>query len=232
MTKLLISITTVEEARVAIECGADIIDLKDPSQGALGALPLNTVAEVVAFVAMNGKPERKVTSATVGDLPMQPMLLLERVSALAETGVDIIKVGFFRRDDEAFDYRKCLDTLSPVAASGVLLVAVLFAEQDYPDDLIPAVREAGFYGVMLDTAVKNGATFLDYFSAEEIKDMAEKVQAQNLQFGLAGSLNLKHIAAVKESVPDYVGFRGGVCADYQRQSALDPDKLRMIRKAI
>jgi len=40
MTELLISVTNVDEAFMAMELGADIIDLKDPSMGALGALPI------------------------------------------------------------------------------------------------------------------------------------------------------------------------------------------------
>ena len=37
MTKMLASVTGVEEAEIAIAGGADIIDLKDPTAGALGA---------------------------------------------------------------------------------------------------------------------------------------------------------------------------------------------------
>ena len=40
MSKLLISVTSAEEALLALEGGADIIDMKNPLEGALGALPL------------------------------------------------------------------------------------------------------------------------------------------------------------------------------------------------
>jgi len=43
MTQLLISVTNVEEAQIALNSGADFIDLKDPNGGALGALPLDIV---------------------------------------------------------------------------------------------------------------------------------------------------------------------------------------------
>ena len=35
--KLLVSVVSAEEARLALAGGADIIDVKDPSEGALGA---------------------------------------------------------------------------------------------------------------------------------------------------------------------------------------------------
>ena len=233
MAQLLISVTSTKEAQIALECGADIIDLKDPEQGALGALPLELVKEIVTFFDAKSEPERKVISATIGDLPMDPELLLQHVLALSKTKVDIIKIGFFRDfSDKYTDYQPCLDMLKSVSESGVMLIAVLFVESEYPADLVAAIKNAGFYGVMFDTAGKNGATFLDYFSMDEFKEIANYVQAQGLLFGLAGSLNLQHVAAVKKIAPDYMGFRGGVCVDNQRKSQLVPEKIRAIREVI
>jgi uncharacterized protein (UPF0264 family) len=233
MPQLLISVTSIKEAQIALECGADIIDLKDPEQGALGALPLAQINEIIAFVNENRGLESKVISATIGDLPMEPDLLLSHVLALSKTEADIIKIGFFRDHHSGLaDYQSCLDSLMPIVRSGVKLVAVLFVEYAYPADLISAIKNAGFYGVMLDTTDKNGTTFLDYFTVDEIKGIANNVQAQWLLFGLAGSLNLQHVTLLREIAPDYIGFRGGVCVNHQRKSKLDPEKIRAIRKAI
>jgi len=233
MPQLLISVTSVKEAQIALQCGADIIDLKDPVQGALGALSLKTITDVVTFIHAKDQSERRATSATIGDLPMQPQLLREQTLALSQTKVDIVKIGFFRDQNGGFtDYQACLDALMPIARAGTMLVAVLFVEYEYPPGLISAVKNAGFYGVMLDTTNKNGATFLDYFSADEMKEIAESVQAQGLLFGLAGSLNLQHVAITREIAPDYMGFRGGVCINHQRKSELDSDKIRAIREII
>ena len=226
MTQLLISVSSVDEARIALEHGADFIDLKDPNQGALGALPLTTIREVVNFVRLQSAGNRRPTSATIGDLPMEPKLILQKVAALAETKVDIIKIGFF----EAPDYQPCLDALKQVAEAGKKLIAVLFAEFKYPAGLIPVIKAAGFYGVMLDTAHKNGATFLDYFSKAEMNKFAEQVLAQGLVFGLAGSLNIQHVEAVKSFNPAYIGFRGGVSIGNQRKSSLDAEKIKAICK--
>jgi uncharacterized protein (UPF0264 family) len=233
MTQFLISVTSVDEAQIALQNGADIIDLKNPEQGALGALPLEVVAEIVAFVNAKDASERKIISATIGDLPMEPELLLQHVVALSETKVDIIKIGFFVDTGvQLTDYQACLDMLSTVSESGVRLIAVLFVEYDYPANLVMAIKNAGFYGVMFDTVGKNGATFLDYYSTDAMKEIAQSVQAQGLLFGLAGSLNLQHVAMVKSIVPDYMGFRGGVCINNQRRSALDSEKIRAISAAL
>lgn len=223
MTQLLISVTSIEEAQVALENGADIIDLKDPSAGALGALPLARIRSVVDFVNA-----QKLVSATVGDLPMQPDLILQHVTLLANTKVDIIKIGFFETDD----YQPCLDALRSITQAGIKLIAVLFAEYTYSANLIEAIKKAGFIGVMLDTAEKNGATLMDYYSEEQRKKFSQQVFGLDLSLGLAGSLKLEHIAMAKEINPTYVGFRGGVCVENQRQLNLDAAKIKSIRKAL
>ena len=62
MTQLLISIKNAQEAKLALASGVDIIDLKDPNIGALGALDLATTKVIVDLV--NG---RAIVSATVGE---------------------------------------------------------------------------------------------------------------------------------------------------------------------
>lgn len=228
MSQLLISVTSVEEARIALACGADFIDLKDPNQGALGALPLDAIKQITHFVHAQGEHAAHMISATIGDLPMQASLILENVIQLARTQVDIIKIGFF----EASNYQACLSALQPIAESGQKLIAVLFAEYQYPADLIEAIKNAGFYGVMLDTAVKNGATLFDYYSQEELKRLVDEIVAKDLIFGLAGSLNVQHVALVKCFNPDFIGFRGGVSTDNQRHLTLDAEKIKVIRKVL
>lgn len=231
MPQLLISVTSVKEAEIALQCGADIIDLKDPAHGALGALPLATINEITNFVQAQSKPHNKLVSATIGDLPMQPNLLLESVNALSATQVDIIKIGFFKTPAcESSVYQTCLDALATACVSGLKLVAVLFAEYTYPENLLTAISNAGFYGVMYDTAEKNGATFQEYFTVEEIHAIANTVQVKGIMFGIAGSLCLEHVAAVKEIAPDYIGFRGGVCLGNQRRAQLSPEKIKELRE--
>jgi uncharacterized protein (UPF0264 family) len=143
MTQLLISVTDIDEAQLALMHGADLIDLKDPHQGALGALPITTIQEVVNFVSTHRTHPQQLTSATVGDLPMQADLILLEVLAVASTNVDFVKIGFF----ESEDYQPCLDALAEVAKNGVKLIAVLFAETTYPKRLVDLIKNAGFYGV-------------------------------------------------------------------------------------
>jgi uncharacterized protein (UPF0264 family) len=223
MTQLLISVTSIAEAQVVLENGADIIDLKDPAAGALGALPYNQIEAIIDFI-----DGQKLVSATIGDVPMQPEVIFDCVTKLANTKVDFIKIGFFQSDN----YQSTLDMLKTITAKGVKLIAVLFAEYEYSDSLIKAIHQAGFSGVMLDTAQKNGNTFMYYRSAVDCKEFAKQVLEFGMSFGLAGSLQLQHVMATKKLNPTYIGFRGGVCDEDKREFGLNLGKIRAIRKAL
>jgi len=222
MTQLLISVTSIEEAKIAIKSGTNIIDLKDPHHGALGALPKELICNIIQFVSSHNSSIK--TSATIGDIPMEANLIQQHVIELIDTHVDFIKIGFFELDD----YQPVLDALRQVTQRGVKLIAVLFAESKYPEELIDALKRAGFFGVMLDTAKKNGQTLFDYYSTDQLQNFARMVFKQNLILGLAGSLRLQHIALLKEITPTYIGLRGGVCIGNERKSCIDADKIKAI----
>ncbi len=65
MTMMLASVRSLDEALIALEGGADLIDLKEPSRGALGAL--DHAAVRICVQAIGG---RRPVSATIGDLPV------------------------------------------------------------------------------------------------------------------------------------------------------------------
>ncbi|NIQ14333.1 MAG: hypothetical protein GTO02_07985, partial [Candidatus Dadabacteria bacterium] len=70
MSLFLASVTNLEEAKQVLAADADIIDLKNPAEGALGAVDYSVVTEVVNYVN-----NQCLVSATIGDLPMQAGLI-------------------------------------------------------------------------------------------------------------------------------------------------------------
>src|SRR4051812_17883458 len=50
MTRLMVSVRNASEAAIAIEAGADLIDVKEPLHGALGAASRATMTEVLDIV--------------------------------------------------------------------------------------------------------------------------------------------------------------------------------------
>lgn len=221
MTALLASAATRQEAELLVSLSVDILDLKDPAQGALGALPCPEVHSIVKAL----KPQR--ISATVGDLPMDPAVIAPHVEAMAATAVDFIKVGFF----EGGDWASVLEGLVPLTARGQALVAVLFADQS-PNlgDLRPFSR-AGFRGVMVDTADKSRGRLLDWLSLPALQAFVAEAKALDLLCGLSGSLRLDDVTRLGPLGADYLGFRGALCHG-QRTGAIDPSSVRLLRQAV
>lgn len=219
---LLASVADLEEAETALRLGADILDLKDPRAGALGAWEPGLLAAAAARFA-----GRVPLSATTGDLPTDPALLRAAAERVAATGVDVVKIGFF--DDAARP--EVLAALAPLAARGVRLVAVLMADRD-PDlaDLAPFAR-AGLLGVMLDTADKRAGGLRVHLDDARLAGFVRSAHRAGLFCGLAGSLEAADIAPLARLGPDYLGFRGALCGG-ERTDRLDPMAVRRVRAAL
>ncbi|MGZ8935852.1 MAG: (5-formylfuran-3-yl)methyl phosphate synthase, partial [Methylobacter sp.] len=62
MTGMLASVNNLKEAALVLSANVDIIDLKQPALGALGALETDSVKKIVTWV-----DGRCPVSATIGD---------------------------------------------------------------------------------------------------------------------------------------------------------------------
>lgn len=223
-TGMLASVTSCTEALIALEGGADIIDLKNPALGALGALDDNTIRSVVAAVA-----GRVPVSATVGDLvEMDAGRIGRAVEQMADNRVDYVKVGFFPGPTSA----ACLDALSASARRGIRLVAVLFGDLGYDGFHVPDFAAAGFAGIMLDTAIKGGGSVRGRIADSRLAEFVNTAQASGLLAGLAGSLAVADIAPLIELRPDYLGFRGALCERGIRTGGLDAAAFARVRSAV
>ncbi len=223
MSAWLASVVDAVEARLALAAGAAIVDAKNPRRGALGDLPHATVRAIAEAVA-----GRAPVSATIGDFPdMVPDAVCAAVAAMAETGVDFVKIGFFPSPA----LPACLDALAPLAARHAL-VAVLFADRAPDAALIPRLASGGFRGVMLDTADKTGGGLTCWQSPAQLAAFVALARRHGLLSGLAGSLRLADIPALAALEPDYLGFRGALCGGHARTAALDAEALAAVSRAM
>src|SRR5258706_198977 len=222
MSGLLASVRSVDEAKIARREGADIIDLKDPGHGALAALPAAIIAEAVAWA-----PLGTLLSATAGDLPMQPALVAERVAAIAALGVDFVKVGLYPEGDP----RGCVAALVPLARRGTRVVIVLFADRQPDFGWIERVAGAELAGIMLDTADKRAGQLRHRLSDDRLAAFVGRARERGLLVGLAGSLGLADVAPLERLQPDYLGFRGALCAG-GRDGSVDAGAIRAVRQAL
>lgn len=222
MTRMLGSVANLAEARLVADGGADIIDLKNPREGALGALPTLVVREIVN--TLNGAAP---VSATIGDLPMQPEIIIPAVDAMAATGVDYVKLGFF----PGGDWPAVLAGLRPMTARGVRLVAVLFADQPVELTWLAALADTGFAGAMLDTADKRKGSLTRLRDMAFLGSFVDTARWHHLLCGLAGSLRIDDVAPLAALGPDYLGFRGALCGG-RRTDELDISAVQSILGAL
>ncbi len=220
MTLFLASVRTPKEAAIALCAGADIIDVKDPGTGALGAAPLVDLERIVREV-----DGRAPVSATIGDPPMPANSIVRAVDALFERGADIAKIGL------SGDGREFAPIASQ-AASGRTVVAVMFADLPLDLSLLRPLRDAGAAAVMLDTASKGGGSLLNHRSASELRAFVSAAKAAGLSCGMAGSLTLDDVPIVLAIGPEIIGFRGALCLGGERNRALDASACGRVRRAI
>lgn len=223
MSRLLASVSTLEEARLALHGGADLIDLKQPRSGALGALPDAMIARIVAWV-----DGRRPVSATIGDRPMIPADVARAARAKARAGADLVKVGFF----PGGDWPGSIRALGRLARAGTGLVAVLFADRQPDLSIITALADAGFTGAMLDTQDKGAGGLLHHLAPDALAAFVMRCHARGLLCGLAGSLGEADIDTLRPLGADYLGFRTALCAGGVRTERIDAQALARVRRRI
>ncbi len=224
MTDFLASVNTVQEAILAEQSGVDIIDLKNPDEGALGALPPGCISDILNVLVHSTK-----TSATIGDLPFDPRIVIPAVHQTAKTGVDYIKIGLFPGEN----FNHCLDELNTnIIQHKLKLIAVVFADYTIDDDQINAIARAGFYGVMLDTANKASGSLGSLLSDTALDRFIQEARQLGLFCGLAGSLSIEDIPRLIHKQPDYLGFRGALCDAGQRTAGIQQNRINAVRNSI
>jgi len=213
-------VTDLHEARMALKGCANIIDLKDPARGALGAVTNDIQQAVTRFV-----DRRRPVSATVGDLPMSAEVIADAIQTTSANGVDFVKVGLFGPGIHA----DILNTLAAAGQAGIRVIAVLFIDQYSPLHLLDPLRTAGCCGVMLDTADKTRGGLFHHLDRETVAAFVRQAKKLGLLSGLAGSLQLRDIPALSALAPDYLGFRTALCQGGRRTSRLSASAMEQVR---
>lgn len=222
MTQLLISVNNVEEALSALQAGADIIDLKDPRNGALGALDIATSAQIIR--AIDG---RVTLSATVGEQHKSIYELVDAIYSYHKIGTEIIKLAV----NESFADPDFETEISKITAKNIKLVAVFFADKAIDLMQLNRISALGFFGAMLDTKQKQwGLTQL--ITEKSLQRFAQACVANRLKYGFAGSLRAQQVDQLIVFNPAYLGFRGGVCEGFDRGLILVPQKVKDIKKLL
>lgn len=210
--KLLVSPINLEEAKTAYNGGADIIDVKNPKEGSLGAnFPwvIRSVKE-----AMGKTP----VSATIGDMNYKPGTASLAALGAAVSGADYVKVGLYdvQTTEQAIDMVE--HVVKSVKDYDPSKKVVISGYADYKRinsiplrELPPICADYGADVVMMDTGIKDGRSTFEFMTNEELSQFVESAHDLGLISAIAGNIKFEDIEAINQIGPDVIGIRGCVC---------------------
>jgi len=229
--KLLVSVVDAAEARLAVAGGVDVVDVKNPAEGSLGA-PAPGVIAAVRAVLPAGMP----LSAALGDLPALPGTAALAALGAARSGAAYVKLGLWgpSRAEEAVAVlraaRAAVDGDTRVVAVAYADAARVPSHPLAPSELVAAAREAGVDGCLLDTAVKDGRGLLAWLAPEALAAFVADAHGAGLEVALAGELRAEDLPVVRATGADIAGVRSAACRDGRRTAALDPERIARLRE--
>jgi len=211
--RMLVSVRSVAEAKAAQEGGADLIDIKEPDRGSLGAADIDTIRAILNAV----HPDRPV-SAALGELA-------EALDISLDPRLRFVKYGLSNiRDLTALDQRR---------DCGVEIVLTIYADHHAARSLSPELMidhaiAAGYTVVLYDTFCKDGRTLLDHLPVDQLAVQMQRLQTAGIAIALAGSLTMPTIEILTPLRPDWFAVRGAVCQAGVRTAAIDPQRVRAL----
>jgi dihydroneopterin aldolase len=202
--RLLVSVRNASEAASAVAGGADIVDAKEPTAGALGAVALPVLRDICAEVG-SARP----VSAALGDVADVELVEVD-ARAFKNAGAAFVKVGFCR--DASAD--RIRELLAAARRGGNLVIAVAYADVDAvlsPDALIDVAAGVGVHGVLMDTADKGGPGLPRLLDAAAVSAWVARARVRGLIAAVAGRLTSADLGFARDSGADIVGVRGAAC---------------------
>lgn len=225
--KLLISPMNEKEALEAIAGGADIIDVKNPKEGALGAnypWVIRRIKEVT--------PKNLEVSCTLGEVGNLPGSVSLAALGAASLGVDYIKVGLYgiKTPKEAIFLLQNVSKAAKECNPKIKVAVAGYADAENIGAinplLIPEIaHEAQVDVAMIDTSVKDGKNLFDHLTVEQLKKFVDSAHGFGLKAALAGSLRKQDLPVVYGLGADIAGLRGAACTNSNRVTGQITKKL-------
>jgi (5-formylfuran-3-yl)methyl phosphate synthase len=231
MTRLLVSVRSAEEAADAVSAGADLIDVKEPSAGSLGAATPRVVAAVMKAVA-----GRRPTSIALGELnegiaewsKFAERLPADRLPQFVKFGL----AGCSTRPGMPRRWKAALATLPAAVAP----VAVLYADWSAAgspamDLVLRYAQRLHCRALLVDTFDKRGPGLLRLWSAAALERCVTMARNAGLLVVLGGQVTAEQFDRLLPLAPDFIAVRGAVCRG-NRSGRLDPDRVAQLSERL
>lgn len=229
--ELLVSAKSIEEFQILAAIDeVSIIDLKDPSWGALSP----TSADFWQQVAKRSSESnlRQPLSAALGEFDQADQCVGQLPSEFR-----FAKMGPGGCRDAGLLQQRWKSILNRLPKS-TDLVAVAYADFSTAQSIAPIAVlhnavDRGMTRILIDTFSKDGRTSIDHLGIDQLQTFADTAQACGVWWSLAGSINLVQVDQLLSAgiYPDCIGVRGAVC-ESGRANMLSQEKCQSFGLAV
>jgi len=234
--RLLVSVRSAAEVSAAVAGGADIVDAKEPSRGALGPVSAATLRAIARRL-----PPGVPLSVALGD-PTDAGSVTAAIAAV--DGLEprpreaYVKLGLAgardHADAEGLVARAVAAAAGAALRPGVIVVAYAdhTAARALPRDVVSRLAAAaGARGVLLDTCVKDGRDLFSYVGRAELRGWVLDAKRAGLLVAVAGSLTGDGVHGLAGLPVDVVGVRGAACLGGRAGQVVE-QRVRLVRLAL
>jgi uncharacterized protein (UPF0264 family) len=233
--KLLISPKNETEAAEAIAGGADIIDVKNPKEGPLGA-NFPWVIRRIRQLA----PDNIEVSCTIGEVPNLPGSMALAALGAATTGVNYVKAGLYglKTPEESVYLMQGVTKAAKDFNPSIKVVVSGYADATKTTTVNPLlVPEIAYKAqadiAMLDTAVKDGKSLFTFLTQPQLQRFVDNAHDYGLKAALAGSLQKEDLTVVHALGADVAGLRGAACTFSDRvNGTITREKVRELVEVV
>ena len=201
----------------------DILDLKNPEKGSLGAWSIVDIKNIVKIFGT-----KKIISATIGDMP-DLTKVIKKIKIFDQLKLDFIKFGLFVENSD-----QMLKFLSNIKSCDFKteLVPVIFVDNANILKIafknLESFKKFKFNFLLLDTFSKKNGDLFKNCSLNYLSKFIEKSKQYGLSIGLAGKLNKSQVPKLLKLKPKIIGFRSAVCEKNDRNEKISEIELKKI----
>jgi len=240
---LLVSVRDPVEARAALDGGAAVIDVKDPSAGPLGAAAAETIAAIAATVGSavpwtHACGELVEGGAGGTDGVTRILHAVEEAHSLCRLRSAVpaaaVKAGMSATIGLAWP--QWLARIAAGLPAGTSLVAVVYADWQTagappPHDVIATSASSGCRGILVDTHDKHGPGLMGLVPPETLRAWVQAARDAGMPIALAGKLSIGDLPTAARHGADLLAVRSAVCAA-SAPGMNDRDRLGVVSRAM
>jgi len=236
---LLVSVRDAQEARLTLQHGVDIMDLKEPSAGALGTVPELVIEQIQQLAMTITRQRRPRLSFALGELTdwdfQSYPRMLDRYRPEQIAGMSYVKIGLAGAH-QMRDWRVAWSELFAGLPASLRPVVVAYLdrlpeEESVADDRCPDIDQLIDFAkdqsqvttILLDTCDKQSDLFASV-GDRRLQEIIAATDRAGLDCVVAGSVGIDSLQRVMQAGARLVGVRGAVC-DGDRNGQLCEQKL-------